>query len=52
MEGRGHKIFYLFDKELSEPEEFDSIHQKILKEYQRRRYPLREYLEDLKDGMK
>ena len=27
----------LFDKELSEPEEFDSIQPKILKEYQRRR---------------
>ena len=46
----GHKIIYLFDKELSEPEEFDSIQQKILKEYQRRRddNSLREYLEDLK----
>ena len=46
----GHKIIYLFDKELSEPEEFDSIPQKILKEYQRRRddNSLREYLEDLK----
>jgi parvulin-like peptidyl-prolyl isomerase len=46
----GHKIIYLFDKELSEPEEFDSIQPKILKEYQRRRddNSLREYLEDLK----
>ena len=46
----GHQIIYLFDKELSEPEEFDSIQQKILKEYQRRRddNSLREYLEDLK----
>lgn len=46
----GHKIIYLFDKELSEPEEFDSIQPKVLKEYQRRRddNSLREYLEDLK----
>ena len=46
----GHKIIYLFDIELSEPEEFDSIQPKILKEYQRRRddNSLREYLEDLK----
>lgn len=46
----GYKIIFLFDKEFSKPEEFDSIKLKVLKEYQRRQddESLREYLDDLK----
>ena len=46
----GYKIIFLFDKELSEPERFDSIKPKVLREYQRRQddKSLRNYLEDLK----
>ena len=46
----GYKIIFLFDKELSEPERFDSIKPKVLREYQRRQddKSLRDYLEDLK----
>ena len=46
----GYKIIFLFDKEFSKPEEFESIKLKVLKEYQRRQddESLREYLDDLK----
>ena len=46
----GHKIIMLLEKELSKPEDFQEIKDKVLKEYQRRKddQSLRLYLEDLK----